>query len=51
MKAKKFIYVVVLQNAVNERLTLVYIGTFDEVVKRSKAGCPSGYFIREIRIA
>lgn len=51
MKTKKFTYIVVLQNSNNERITLVYDGTFNQVVKRANFVCPSGYFIREIRLA
>ena len=51
MKAKKFTYIVVLQNSINERIALVYTGTFNQVIKKAKFACPSDYFIREIKIA
>lgn len=51
MKAEIFTYIVVLQNANNARTTLIYDGTFSQVVKKTKAACPSNYFIREIKVA
>lgn len=51
MESKKFTYIVVLQNSSNERVTFVYEGTFNQVVKKAKSICPSNYFIREIKIA
>lgn len=52
MKAKEFIYIVVFQNSVNERVVHVYTGTFDQVLKKAKSICSSStYFIREIKVA
>ena len=36
MKSLSFTYVVVLQNEDSEKVTLVYYGTFNEVLKKSK---------------
>lgn len=44
-------YIVVFQNADNERVSLVFTGTFNQVVKKAKSVCPAGYFIREIKVA
>lgn len=51
MKAKKFTYIVVLQNANNERIIQVFEGTLNQVFKKAKFVCPSSCFIREIRVA
>lgn len=51
MESKKFTYIVVLQNSDNEIVALVYEGTFNQVVKMARTACPSGYFIREIKVA
>lgn len=44
-------YVVVLQNADNEKVALVFTGTFNQVVKKAKFVCPADYFILEIKVA
>lgn len=51
MKALVFTYIVVLQNSDNEKTSLVFTGTFNQVLKEAKLVCPDGYFIREIRVA
>lgn len=51
MKALSFNYVVVLQGANSESVSLVYRGTFNEVLKRAKFACPKNYFIRSISVA
>ena len=51
MKALKLTYIVVLQNSENEKVALVYTGTFNQVVKKAKFACPAHYFIREIKVA
>lgn len=51
MKALKLTYIVVLQNSENEKVALVYTGTFNQVVKKAKSACPANYFIRAIKVA
>ena len=51
MKALVFTYIVVLQDANNDKVALVYTGTFNQVLKKAKFVCPDGYFIREIKVA
>lgn len=51
MKPKKFTYIAVFQDSSNECFALVFEGTFYQVVKKAKFACPSGYFIREIKVA
>lgn len=51
MKAIKTIYIVVIENE-ECRIPLVYSDvTFSQALKKAKFACPSGYFIREIRVA
>lgn len=51
MEAKGFVYVVVFQNSLDERVAHVYTGTFDRVFKKAKSLCSSSnYFIREIKV-
>lgn len=54
MKLKKFTYdyIVIFQNAADERVARVFIGTFDQVVRQARLVCScSSYFIREIKVA
>lgn len=51
MKALSFNYVVILQGENSERVSLVYHGTFNEVLKQAKSACPKNYFIRSISVA
>ena len=51
MKSLVFTYVVVLQDSNNDKVALVYTGTFNQVLKKAKFACPNDYFIREIRVA
>lgn len=51
MKAPVFTYIVVLQNSDNDVISLVFTGTFDQVLKKTKFVCPDDYFIRQIRVA
>lgn len=48
-----FTYLVVYQNVINsfDRLALVFEGTFSQVVEAAEFRCPSGYFIRDVRVA
>lgn len=51
MKAIKTTYVVVIENE-DCRIPLFYYDvTFSQALKQAKFACPSGYFIREIRVA
>ena len=51
MKAIKTTYIVVIENE-ECRIPLVYSDvTFSQALKKAKFACPSGYFIREIRVA
>lgn len=50
MKAIKTTYIVVIENE-ECRIPLVYSDvTFSQALKKAKFACPSGYFIREIRL-
>lgn len=51
MKALVFTYIVVFQNSDNESVSLAFVGTFNQVLKKAKFVCPRDYFIREIRVA
>jgi hypothetical protein len=51
MKALVFTYIVVLQNSDNDRISLVYTGTFNQVLKKARFACSNDYFIREIKVA
>lgn len=51
MKALVFTYIVVLQNSDNDKIALVYTGTFNQVLKKARFACPNDYFIREIKVA
>lgn len=51
MKALVFTYIVVLQNSDNDKISLVYTGTFNQVLKKAKFVCPNDYFIRSISVA
>lgn len=51
MKPSVFTYIVVLQSSDSERVTLVYTGTFDQVLKKARLACPKNYFIRSISVA
>lgn len=48
-----FTYVVVYQNVTNssDEVVLVFKGTFSQVVKSAELVCPSGYFIRDVKVA
>lgn len=51
MKAIKTTYIVVIENE-ECRIPLVYSDViFSQALKKAKFACPSGYFIREIRVA
>jgi hypothetical protein len=51
MKAIKTTYIVVIENE-ECKIPLVYSDvTFSQALKKAKFACPSGYFIREIRVA
>lgn len=51
MKAIKMTYIVVIENE-ECRIPLVYSNvTFSQALKKAKFACPSGYFIREIKVA
>ena len=51
MKAIKTTYIVIIENE-ECRIPLVYSDvTFSQALKKAKFACPSGYFIREIRVA
>lgn len=51
MNALKMPYIVVLQNADNDKVHFIIRGTFNQVFKRAKFICPADYFIREIKVA
>lgn len=51
MKSLSFTYVVVLQNEASEKITLVYYGTFSQVLRQVKSACPEDYFIKSISVA
>ena len=51
MKALVFTYIVVLQNSDNDATSLLFTGTFNQVLRKAKFVCLDGYFIREIRVA
>ena len=51
MKALVFTYIVVLQNSNFECVTLVFTGTFNQVLKKARFACPRDYFIKSISIA
>lgn len=51
MKSLVFTYIVVLQNFDHDAVSLVFRGTFSQVLKKAQFICPNDYFIREIRAA